>query len=154
MDKGVPSVTEWHASDVLISFSKAGMKNGVINPKTVCMMWSLTKPEFLLEAYADDDEAEHVDDQMNNSGVEPHMQVIRRHPWRPWTTLGTSRAPIFTNLALRLRYIYTVFSLASGEYCTSTYRWYNTSNEIFFSRKKRGWSESETVIFILRSEMN
>jgi len=38
MDKGVPSVTEWHASDVLISFCKAGMKNGVINPMTVCMM--------------------------------------------------------------------------------------------------------------------
>ena len=72
MDKGVPSVTEWHASDVLISFSKAGMKNGVINPKTVCMMWTLTKPEFLLEAYADDYEAEHVDEQMNNSGMEPH----------------------------------------------------------------------------------
>jgi hypothetical protein len=28
----------------------------------------------LLEAYADDDEAEHVDEQMNNSEVEPHAR--------------------------------------------------------------------------------
>ena len=49
------------------AFSKVGMKN----PKGQYVR-SLTKPEFLLEAYADDYEAEHVDEQMNNSGMEPH----------------------------------------------------------------------------------